>query len=244
MSSGDRVNPALRVAQLLDGMGEEYVLGVVGGRLHAAAGGEQAELHAAVHVGEQPPPILEVEQTHQRLRSHNILKEELGRIVGCDSGREHATHTTEFVHNVSHRLREHGIGVDVASPTQGIAPGVTHQVAPPLGLSHGVEERPVELGVIVRNGSNHALPRRRVGRVRDLRASLREPLLFLELYRAPTADSPARSRNRRHPRPRTLPETPDASGRTGTPEPAAGPPGAARAPAPRGPPPALAAYPS
>ena len=58
-------------------------------------------------------------------------------------------------------------------------------MAPALGLAQGVEERPVELGVIVREGSDHALARRRVGRVRDLRAAFREPLLLLELHPLP-----------------------------------------------------------
>ena len=52
----------LWIPQLVDDMSEEHVLGVVGGGLRAAASGEQAELHPTVHVGEQPPPILEVEQ--------------------------------------------------------------------------------------------------------------------------------------------------------------------------------------
>ena len=137
---------ALRVAQLVDGMGEEHVLGVVGGGLCAAAGSDQAELVAAVHPGEENTLVLEVEQANQRLRPHNVLKEELGRIVGRDAGRQHAADTASVVHHVPHPLGEDRVGVDVASCTQGIAPGIAHQVAPPLGLSQRVEERPVELG--------------------------------------------------------------------------------------------------
>ena len=43
----------------------------------------------------------------------------------------------------------------------------------------------VHLGVTVRKVSNHPLPRCRIGRARNPRAPLREPLLLLELHPLP-----------------------------------------------------------
>ena len=197
-------------------MSEEHVLGVVGGGPPcAAAGGEQTELVAAVHAREEDILVLEVEQAHQRLRSHNVLKEELRRIVGRDAGREDAPDTPTPVQDAPHPLREDRVGVDVASRTQGIAPGVAHQVAPPLGPAQrhrGTPDRarghhPQGLGSSASAPPRWARPRSPGSAPRTTPSPEASP--------APTADSPARSRSRPHSRPRTPPETPDASERTG-----------------------------
>ena len=148
------------------------------------SGGEQAELVVPMDVGKEDALVLEVEKARKRSRPHQVLEEAFGRVVGGDAGGEHAPRATPFVQEGPHGLREYGVEVDVAAAAEGIAAGTAYQMAPPLGLAQGVEERPVEFGVIVREGSDHALPCRRVGRVRNRRAPLREPLLFLELHRS------------------------------------------------------------
>ena len=65
MSSGESVKRRSGIAQFLDGVSKKRELGMVGGRLRAASGGEQTELHSAIHVGEKTAPILEVEQADQ-----------------------------------------------------------------------------------------------------------------------------------------------------------------------------------
>ena len=147
----------------------------------AVTGGEQAELHAAVDVGEDTAPVLEVEQAGERSGLHHVLEEELGRVVGGDAGGQHASGAAPFVHDVPHRFGEDGVQVDVAPAAQGITAGVAHQMAPTLGFAQVVEEAPVEGEVIRLQRLDHPLARGGGGGVRDLRLALREPFLFLEL---------------------------------------------------------------
>ena len=182
---GRQGKAAFGVVQLLDGMGEERELGAVGSRSLAVSASEQAELHSAVDIGEEAASVLEIEEADQRSRLRDILEEELGCVVGRNSGGEHAARASALVEHAPHRLGEDRVGVDVASRAQREAAGAAHQVAPALGLAESFEVCLVKFGIVIFQRPDHPFAGGRVRGVRDLGTSLGKPLLLLELHPLP-----------------------------------------------------------
>ncbi len=68
--------------------------------------------------------VLEVQQTHQRLRLHEIAEEEPRGVIRRDAGGDDESGPAASVDGLAHEFGEHLVGVDVASAAQRVAAGV------------------------------------------------------------------------------------------------------------------------
>ena len=82
--------------------------------------------------------IFEVEQTHERIRLHQITEEELGIVIRGDSAWHQATRTALGGELVSHALGEDGIKVDVPTAAERIEVAVPYQLGLAFSLSKSV----------------------------------------------------------------------------------------------------------
>ena len=109
--------PPAFVGQLADLGGKADKLGLFG-----CAQGEQAELHAAVHGGEQLVPVFDVVQADQPFRLCDVAKVRLGAVVGGNAcGYDEAGPAVLGV-NLQDGFGKQGVGVHVTHPGERVAP--------------------------------------------------------------------------------------------------------------------------
>src|SRR5579885_3287767 len=127
---GGEGEAAARIAQVL-GAGEEE--GELAARYGFAAQRQQAELHAAVHCGEQAVAVFEVEQGGELAALVEVGEEVLAGGVGGDACGHDEAGAALGGEQAADGLGEDGVGVDVARASKRVAAAVAEELAGGFG---------------------------------------------------------------------------------------------------------------
>ena len=109
------------------------------------AQGQEAEFDAAVDPREYLLPVLEVEQADEPLLADNVLKVRLGGVVGGNAARHDQAGAPPRIEEVEKRLREYGVGVEIASSGQREPPSRSGELAYSLCFPLRGLELPVQV---------------------------------------------------------------------------------------------------
>ena len=115
--------------QLFDGVGEKHEFGKLCGGDYTVSESKEAKFRSAVYVRKEAASVLEVVQADKRFRFHDILKEELGRVVSSDAGLEHTAYASVLTDDVSHCLSEYRVEIYASPSTKRITVRVSQKVA-------------------------------------------------------------------------------------------------------------------
>src|ERR1035437_7263559 len=81
---------------------------------------EEAELGCVMDRRKDELLVLKGEEGHEYSPVDNVAKEDIGRVIGSDTGREDHSFATVGPGNRSHHFGKGGVRVDVPSASQGI----------------------------------------------------------------------------------------------------------------------------